>query len=104
MELGHLRSDEPAEPWVGAVVDDRVVGLRAAGEATGITSPSTLTEQSTVVNWREKAELAVESATNAGTATDTDDDGEPAAPVSAPVTIGDTEGVGEQPNECRNRE
>lgn len=87
MELGQFETNESDEPWVGVVVDDRVVRLREAGEGTGIALPRTLTELLTVESWREKAELAVESATNAGTATYPYDEVDPTAPVTDPEKI-----------------
>ncbi len=87
MKLGQFRSDESEEPWVGAVVDDRVVQLAAAGDGTGIDLPSSATELLTVENWREKAELAVESALDADSAVHPADAVETTAPVTDPGKI-----------------
>jgi len=86
MELGQFTTAD-GEQWIGAVVDEGVVSLPEAGAATGIDLPSTLTELLTVENWREKAELAVESAVDADRAIYAPDSLETRSPVTDPGKI-----------------
>ena len=87
MELGQFTTADGDEHWVGAVVDEGVVSLPEAGAATGIDLPSTLTALLTVENWREKAELAVQSAVDADRAIYAPESLDTAAPVTDPEKV-----------------
>jgi 2-keto-4-pentenoate hydratase/2-oxohepta-3-ene-1,7-dioic acid hydratase in catechol pathway len=68
MRLGQFSATASEPPWCGAVVDDTVIDLPVAGDAAGVEIPRTLSALLDRWNWREKAAMAVEYATEEGVA------------------------------------
>jgi 2-keto-4-pentenoate hydratase/2-oxohepta-3-ene-1,7-dioic acid hydratase in catechol pathway len=88
MRIGQYSADDAEAPWVGARLDEgTVVNLPEAGVQAGIGIPNTTTELLADWRWQEKAELAVEYATETGTGLYDAAGLERHAPVTAPEKI-----------------
>jgi len=69
MRLGQFSTTASARPWCGAIVDgDTVIDLPEAGDAAGVDLPRKLSTLLDQWNWAEKVSMAVEYATERGTA------------------------------------
>ncbi|MHB9286306.1 fumarylacetoacetate hydrolase family protein [Halobacteriales archaeon Cl-PHB] len=67
MRLGQFTGDA-GQPWTGVRLgDDQVVDLQAAGRAAGVDVPATTRDLLSQWEWRRKAELAVDHASDTGT-------------------------------------
>jgi len=88
MRLGQFSATAAEAPWCGAIVDDgTVIDLPMAGEAAGIDVPRRLSSLLGRWNWAEKATMAVEYATETGTARRALDDLNRHAPVTDPGKV-----------------
>ncbi|WP_144799591.1 fumarylacetoacetate hydrolase family protein [Halorubrum depositum] len=89
MRLGQYRTADAEDPWCGALIDDgdAVVNLPEAGAATGVHIDGGTTGLLADWEWRRKAELAVEYATETGVGRYDADAVSRAAPVSDPQKV-----------------
>ncbi|AZH26732.1 fumarylacetoacetate hydrolase family protein [Haloplanus aerogenes] len=87
MRLGQFSTTASERPWCGAVMDDTVIDLPAAGHAAGIDVPRRLSTLLDQWNWAEKASLAVEYATEQEVAQEPLDDLTRHAPVTDPEKV-----------------
>jgi len=89
MKIGQYRTTDAAEPWCGALIDggDAVVSLPEAGAATGVHIDESTAGLLADWEWRRKAELAVEYATETGVGRYDADAVSRAAPVSDPEKV-----------------
>jgi 2-keto-4-pentenoate hydratase/2-oxohepta-3-ene-1,7-dioic acid hydratase in catechol pathway len=88
MRLGQFSTSASERPWCGAIVDDdTVVALPAAGDAAGIDVPRRLSSLFGRWHWAEKASMAVDYATEHGTALASLDDCRRHAPVTDPEKV-----------------
>lgn len=88
MRLGQYRRTDAELPWCGALIDDdTVVNLPEAGAAAGIHIDESTTGLLADWEWRRKAELAVEYATETGVGRYDADAVERAAPVTDPQKV-----------------
>jgi 2-keto-4-pentenoate hydratase/2-oxohepta-3-ene-1,7-dioic acid hydratase in catechol pathway len=87
MRLGQFSTSTSERPWCGAIVDDAVVDLSAAGAAAGVDVPRRLSSLLGQWNWAEKASMAVAYATEHGTALESLGDCRRHAPVTDPGKV-----------------
>ena len=88
MRLGQFSTAAAERPWCGVIVDgDTVVDLPAAGDAAGIDLPRRLSSLLDRWHWAEKAAMAVDYATEHGTALVALDDCRRHAPVTDPGKV-----------------
>ncbi|WP_135365582.1 fumarylacetoacetate hydrolase family protein [Halosimplex halophilum] len=86
MRVGQFSADGE-QPWCGIETDDGVVALPEAGAAAGVDIPRTTGELLATWEWRRKAELAVEHATETGEGLRDPDGLDRHAPVSDPEKV-----------------
>jgi len=88
MRLGQYRTTDAETPWCGVPTDDGgVINLPEAGAATGVHIDESTTGLLADWEWRRKAELAVEYATETGVGRYDADVVSRAAPVSDPEKV-----------------
>ncbi|OYR41983.1 fumarylacetoacetate hydrolase family protein [Halorubrum sp. Eb13] len=88
MRLGQYRTTDAESPWCGVPTDDGdVIDLAEAGAATGVHIDGGTTGLLADWEWRRKAELAVEYATETGVGRYDAADLSRAAPVSDPEKV-----------------
>jgi 2-keto-4-pentenoate hydratase/2-oxohepta-3-ene-1,7-dioic acid hydratase in catechol pathway len=87
MRIGQFESDVAGEPWAGVVDDDRVIHLRAAADAAGVSLPSEFVSILSEWRWREKVDLAVAHARESGVGTYDRADLTRRAPVTDPQKV-----------------
>ncbi|MFO7926919.1 MAG: fumarylacetoacetate hydrolase family protein [Halobacteriota archaeon] len=87
MKLGQFTTTDSTRPRAGAITDAGIVDLADAGERAGVALPSETCEMFGVWNWREKAELAVEYATETGEAVRPRGEVTASAPITDPQKI-----------------
>lgn len=88
MRLGQYRTTDAEAPWCGVPTDDGdVINLPEAGAATGVHIDGGTTGLLADWEWRRKAELAVEYATETGVGRYDAADVSRAAPVSHPQKV-----------------
>ncbi|OYR45061.1 fumarylacetoacetate hydrolase family protein [Halorubrum sp. Hd13] len=88
MRLGQYRTTDAESPWCGVPTDDGdVIDLAEAGAATGVHIDGGTTGLLADWEWRRKAELAVEYATETGVGRYDAADLSRAAPVSDPQKV-----------------
>ena len=88
MRLGQYRTTDAEAPWCGVSTDDGdVIDLAEAGAATGVHIDGGTTGLLADWEWRRKAELAVEYATETGVGRYDAADVSRAAPVSDPQKV-----------------
>ena len=88
MRLGQFSTSASERPWCGVIVDDdTVVDLPTAGDAAGIDLPRRLSSLLDRWHWAEKASMAVDYATEHGTALASLDDCRRHAPVTDPGKV-----------------
>jgi 2-keto-4-pentenoate hydratase/2-oxohepta-3-ene-1,7-dioic acid hydratase in catechol pathway len=85
MRLGAYEAD--GATWPGVRTDAGVVSLPEAGAAAGVDLPEQTSDLLATWEWRRKADMAVEHATETGTGVYDDGDVTPRAPVPNPGKI-----------------